>query len=229
MLPARLGRVGIAVVPLYAGTLFVSALLLFWVQPLIAKMMLPLLGGAPAVWNTAMMFFQLVLLGGYGYAHLVTRLRTLRVQAAVHLAVLAGGFVFLPFAIGADAAPPADGSPVFWELAQYRPMVAILEQLLGPSGVRLQSSKINLKEPHHGSPVEWHQDWGFYPHTNDDMLAVGVMLDDAFMENGPLMAVPGPVTSAASGGWATTEADWARFADVWVEAHAHHAKRRDVA
>src|ERR1700749_1106486 len=86
---------------------------------------------------------------------------------------------------------PDTHTPVFWELANYRPMVEILEQLLGPSGVRLQSSKINLKAPHYGSPVEWHQDWAFYPHTNDDMLAVGVMLDDAFMENGPLLVGPG--------------------------------------
>jgi ectoine hydroxylase-related dioxygenase (phytanoyl-CoA dioxygenase family) len=86
---------------------------------------------------------------------------------------------------------PDTHTPVFWEMANYRPMVAILEKLLGPSGVRLQTSKINLKEPHHGSPVEWHQDWGFYPHTNDDMLAVGVLLDDAFLENGPLLVVPG--------------------------------------
>ena len=86
---------------------------------------------------------------------------------------------------------PDTHTPVFWEIANYRPMVEILEKLLGPSGVRLQTSKINLKEPHHGSPVEWHQDWGFYPHTNDDMLAVGVLLDDAFLENGPLMVVPG--------------------------------------
>ena len=86
---------------------------------------------------------------------------------------------------------PDRHTPVFWELANYRPMIAILERVLGPSGVRLQSSKINLKAPHYGSPVEWHQDWAFYPHTNDDMLAVGVMLDDAFLENGPLMVVPG--------------------------------------
>ena len=86
---------------------------------------------------------------------------------------------------------PHSHTLVFWELANYAPMVAVLEKLLGPSGVRLQSSKINLKAPHYGSPVEWHQDWAFYPHTNDDMLAVGVMLDDAFLENGPLMVVPG--------------------------------------
>ncbi len=100
---------------------------------------------------------------------------------------------------------PHSHTPVFWELAQYPRMVAILEKLLGPSGVRLQSSKINLKSPHYGSPVEWHQDWAFYPHTNDDMLAVGVMLDDAFMENGPLMVVPGshkgPTWDHHSGGY----------------------------
>jgi len=100
---------------------------------------------------------------------------------------------------------PHTHTPVFWELANYQPMVAILERLLGPSGVRLQSSKINLKAPHYGSPVEWHQDWAFYPHTNDDMLAVGVMLDDAFLENGPLLVVPGshkgPTWDHHSGGY----------------------------
>ena len=69
-------------------------------------------------------------------------------------------------------------------------LVAILQALLGPA-VRLHGSKINLKAPHYGSPVEWHQDWAFYPHTNDDLLAVGVMLDDAISDNGPLMVVPG--------------------------------------
>jgi len=80
---------------------------------------------------------------------------------------------------------------IFWELANYRPMVAILERLLGPSGVRLQSSKINIKAPHYGSPVEWHQDWAFYPHTNEDVLAVGVLIDDVTPENAPLLLLPG--------------------------------------
>ena len=86
---------------------------------------------------------------------------------------------------------PHTHTPIFWQLAQYPPLVAILAKLLGPSGVRLHGSKINLKGSFHGSPVEWHQDWAFYPHTNDDLLAVGVMLDDAFLENGPLLVVPG--------------------------------------
>lgn len=68
-------------------------------------------------------------------------------------------------------------------------MLTVLKQLLGPS-VRLQNSKLNLKAVG-GSPVEWHQDWAFYPYTNDDVLAIGVMLDAMTPDNGPLMVVPG--------------------------------------
>src|SRR5579862_4663224 len=100
LLPSRAQRISLPAVPLYAATLFVSALLLFWVQPLIAKMMLPLLGGAPAVWNTAMMFFQLVLLAGYGYAHLLTRWAAPKSQAWIHGAVLIAAVAALPFAVG---------------------------------------------------------------------------------------------------------------------------------
>ena len=80
--------------------------------------------------------------------------------------------------------------PVFQQLLRHPRLVALLQDLLGPA-VRLHSSKINLKSPRYGSPVEWHQDWAFYPHTNDDLLAVGVMLDDCTSDNGPLMVVPG--------------------------------------
>ena len=80
--------------------------------------------------------------------------------------------------------------PVFQRLMRHPRLVAILQDLLG-AAVRLQGSKINLKSPRYGSPVEWHQDWAFYPHTNDDLLAVGVMLDDCTSDNGPLMVVPG--------------------------------------
>ena len=66
----------------------------------------------------------------------------------------------------------------------------IIEQLIGP-GVRRQNTKLNMKEPDHGSAVEWHQDWAFYPHTNDDVLAVGVCIDDMTEENGCMLMVPG--------------------------------------
>jgi phytanoyl-CoA hydroxylase len=80
--------------------------------------------------------------------------------------------------------------PLFREFAQNPKLVAALQQLLGPA-VRLHGSKINIKAPQGGAAVEWHQDWAFYPHTNDDVLAVGVMLDDCLMENGPLLILPG--------------------------------------
>ena len=66
----------------------------------------------------------------------------------------------------------------------------IVEQLIG-AGVRSNGNKLNMKEPDHGSAVEWHQDWAFYPHTNDDLLAVGVAIDDMTEENGCMLMVPG--------------------------------------
>ena len=80
--------------------------------------------------------------------------------------------------------------PAFDAVVRSGPVMEVLVALLGPD-LRLQGSKLNMKAARYGSPVEWHQDWAFYPHTNDDMLAIGVMLDDMDLENGPLMVVPG--------------------------------------
>ncbi len=85
---------------------------------------------------------------------------------------------------------PHKWHPVFWEIVKSPNMVGILKALLG-ANIRLHGSKINLKSPEYGSPVEWHQDWAFYPHTNDDLLAIGVMLDDIELENGPMLVMPG--------------------------------------
>ena len=66
-----------------------------------------------------------------------------------------------------------------------------LSALLGPN-IRLRSGgKVNMKSARFGSPVEWHQDWAFYPHTNDDVLAAGILLDDMDLDNGPLLVMPG--------------------------------------
>jgi phytanoyl-CoA hydroxylase len=81
--------------------------------------------------------------------------------------------------------------PFVMELARSPRLVGILQQLLGTESVRLHGSKINMKSPSGGSPVEWHQDWAFYPHTNDDLLAVGVMLEDCTVENGAMYMIPG--------------------------------------
>jgi phytanoyl-CoA hydroxylase len=80
--------------------------------------------------------------------------------------------------------------PIFNEIVRSKPVIEILTQLLGP-GLRLHGSKLNMKSAQYGSPVEWHQDWAFYPHTNDDVLAIGVLLDDCDIENGPMLVTPG--------------------------------------
>jgi ectoine hydroxylase-related dioxygenase (phytanoyl-CoA dioxygenase family) len=86
--------------------------------------------------------------------------------------------------------------PIFDEIVRSRPVIEILTQLIGP-GLRLHGSKLNMKSPQYGSPVEWHQDWAFYPHTNDDILAIGVLLDDCDLENGPMLVTPGSHTGGA--------------------------------
>lgn len=97
----------------YAGTMFLGAVLLFAVQPMFAKIALPLLGGSPSVWNTAMVFFQGVLLLAYLYAHLSTRWLGARRQSLLHGIVLAVAFAALPIAAAAWAPPTAE-SPIPW-------------------------------------------------------------------------------------------------------------------
>jgi phytanoyl-CoA hydroxylase len=80
--------------------------------------------------------------------------------------------------------------PVFAELVRHPGIVAVLRDLWGPD-IRFDTAKLNMKSAGFGAAVEWHQDWAFYPHTNDDLAAVGVMMDDMADENGPLLVVPG--------------------------------------
>ena len=78
----------------------------------------------------------------------------------------------------------------FRDLARDPRITSLLSQLIGPA-IRLHGGKLNMKSAGYGSPVEWHQDWAFYPHSNDDVLATGIYLDDCDEANGPLMVVPG--------------------------------------
>ncbi len=100
--------------PLYTLTLFLSAFLLFAVQPMFTKMVLPLLGGSAAVWNTAVVFFQGTLLCGYFYAHLSTRLLGLRRQTILHGVVLLVSFVALPIGVASGWTPPGEGLQIPW-------------------------------------------------------------------------------------------------------------------
>ncbi len=85
---------------------------------------------------------------------------------------------------------PHKQHPIFDRTLRSERMKGYFKALLGPNVV-LQTSKLNTKAPGGGAAVEWHQDWAFYPHTNDDMLAFGLMLEDVDEANGPLMVIPG--------------------------------------
>lgn len=85
---------------------------------------------------------------------------------------------------------PIDRDPFFWELVRDAEIIGPVKQLIGPD-LRLLGSKLNMKSAQYGAPVEWHQDWGFYPYTNEDLLAIGIMLDDVTAANGPLQVIPG--------------------------------------
>lgn len=81
-------------------------------------------------------------------------------------------------------------SDVVRELMLSDLILAPARDLIGPN-LRLHTTKLNMKSPGNGAVVEWHQDYAFYPHTNDDILAIGVILDDMDSENGPLTVYPG--------------------------------------
>ena len=103
------GRIGR---PLFVVTILAGSFLLFLVQPMVARMALPRLGGAPAVWNSAMLVYQALLLGGYAYAHALARVRP-RMQAAIHLVVLLAAAVWLPIGLMRGELP-AGASPAIW-------------------------------------------------------------------------------------------------------------------
>lgn len=101
---------------LFALAIFTSAALVFTVQPMATKLVLPVLGGSPSVWNTAMVFFQAALLAGYAYAHALQRIRSMKVQMAVHLALLLLAALFLPLRISGLLGDPDPSAPIAWLL-----------------------------------------------------------------------------------------------------------------
>src|SRR5882762_3814557 len=94
-IPAATGR-SRHIIFLFAPTIFLSAFLLFCSEPMVGKMMLPLLGGAASVWITCLLFFQLMLLAGYGYAHALERYANVRAQILVHATLMLMAILFLP-------------------------------------------------------------------------------------------------------------------------------------
>ena len=116
--PIALARSERLVLGLFTAAVFLSALLLFGVQPMFSRMVLPQLGGSPSVWSVAMVFFQSMLLAGYAYAHFLMGTQNRRLAVAVHLALLTGAMFTLPLSIADWGTPPASGT-AFWLLGLF--------------------------------------------------------------------------------------------------------------
>jgi spermidine synthase len=122
----------------YALTLFVSAGLLFLIEPMFAKMVLPLLGGTPAVWNTCMVFFQAALLAGYAYSHAATARLGVRRQAAFHFVLLLLPLAVLPIAVPKDWTPWREANPLPWLLLLLTVAVGLPFFVVATAGPLLQ-------------------------------------------------------------------------------------------
>lgn len=122
----------------FGFTIFTGAFLLFQVQPLMAKYILPWFGGGPGVWTTCLMFFQVALLVGYAYAHALSRWVRPRGQALVHLALLAGAVAFLPITPSDAWKPKASDSPVLQIVALLTANLGLPYVLLASTGPLLQ-------------------------------------------------------------------------------------------
>jgi hypothetical protein len=136
----------------YTAAIFVSALLLFSVQPLFTKMVLPRLGGSPAVWSVAMVFFQSLLLGGYAYAHYLMQIRNRLIPVVAHLVLLVVAFLTLPLSIaGGWGEPPASGY-AFWLLGLFAVSIGLPFFALAANNPLLQAWFVRTGHPNGPDP-----------------------------------------------------------------------------
>ncbi|MCC6780208.1 MAG: fused MFS/spermidine synthase [Hyphomicrobiales bacterium] len=137
---------------LYATTLFLAALLLFMVQPMFTKMVLPQLGGAPTVWSVAMVFFQAALLAGYAYAHVLVRGLPLGQGALVHLVMLAAAALTLPITVSTALGPPPSSNIAVWLIGLLAVSVGLPFAVLSASAPLLQGWFAASGHPHARNP-----------------------------------------------------------------------------
>ena len=131
----------------YTAAIFTSALLLFSVQPLFTKMVLPRLGGSPAVWSVAMVFFQSLLLGGYAYAHYLMRIRNRIVPVAVHLGLLVIALLTLPLSIATGWGEPPTSGYAFWLLGLFAVSIGLPFFALAANNPLLQAWFVRTGHP----------------------------------------------------------------------------------
>src|ERR1700692_667903 len=136
----------------YTSAIFLSALLLFSVQPLFTKMVLPRLGGSPAVWSVAMVFFQSLLLGGYAYAHYLMQVRNRMIPVIIHLVLLVVALLTLPLSIaGAWGEPPSSGY-AFWLLGLFAVSIGLPFFALAANNPLLQAWFVRTGHPSGSDP-----------------------------------------------------------------------------
>src|SRR3954470_1649043 len=140
------------VLTVYTAAIFTSALLLFSVQPLFTKMVLPRLGGSPAVWSVAMVFFQSLLLAGYAYAHYLMQLRNRIVPVAVHLALLVIALLTLPLSIANGWGEPPTSGYAFWLLGLFAVSIGLPFFALAANNPLLQAWFVRTGHPNGPDP-----------------------------------------------------------------------------
>ncbi len=136
---ARAARIQSFAIALYAATLFLSALLIFAIQPMFTKMVLPKLGGSPSVWSVAMVVFQVALFVGYVYAHLLARILKPAWAALLHLAFLALVTLTLPFGIAKGFGIAPEHGITFWLIGLFFASIGLPFVALAASAPLLQS------------------------------------------------------------------------------------------
>ena len=140
------------VLTVYTSAIFVSALLLFSVQPLFTRMVLPRLGGSPAVWSVAMVFFQSLLLAGYAYAHYLTQIRSRAVAVAVHLVLLVLAGLTLPLSIASGWGEPPVSGYAFWLLGLFAVSIGLPFLALAANNPLLQAWFVRTGHPNGSDP-----------------------------------------------------------------------------
>ncbi|HTE99683.1 MAG TPA: fused MFS/spermidine synthase [Bradyrhizobium sp.] len=140
------------VLVVYTAAIFVSALLLFSVQPLFTKMVLPRLGGSPAVWSVAMVFFQSLLLGGYAYAHYLMQLRNRMIPVAAHLVLLIVALLTLPLSIASGWGEPPTSGYAFWLLGLFAVSIGLPFFALAANNPLLQAWFVRTGHPNGPDP-----------------------------------------------------------------------------
>jgi hypothetical protein len=136
----------------YTSAIFVSALLLFSVQPLFTKMVLPRLGGSPAVWSVAMVFFQSLLLGGYAYAHYLMQIRNRMIPVVVHLVLLVIALITLPLSIAGGWGEPPMSGYAFWLLGLFAVSIGLPFFALAANNPLLQAWFVRSGHPNGPDP-----------------------------------------------------------------------------